>query len=59
MKFNFDSAEPVKPEKDSSLHPSEKALIIIGVGAAIAIILVKILAVVSNQLAEAIFPSLF
>jgi hypothetical protein len=59
MKFNFDSSEPVKPEKESFLGTAEKAIIIIGVAFGVTIVLVKWLAVFSNQLAEALFPSLF
>jgi hypothetical protein len=59
MKFNFDSEEPVKGVKESFLSPFEKSLIIVGVGAAVAIIVFKWLAAASRDLADIIFPSLF
>jgi hypothetical protein len=59
MKFNFDSNEPVKPKKESTFGAAEKAIIIIGIGAGLTILLMKWLAVFSGQLAEALFPSLF
>jgi hypothetical protein len=59
MKFNFDSNEPVPGAKETRITPTEKALIVIGVGAIAAVVLFKWLAAFSSQLADYLFPSLF